>query len=131
MKTINEKEARKSILNESEKMNDSDFENVWNKQERRIKKSSQVSFIRRFLIDIKDLFLLVKDFISGKYKDVPFWIIVAVLCALIYLLNPLDLMPDLIPVIGLIDDIIVLYLCVLMVRKDLNKYRVWRNSKKK
>ena len=127
MKTVNEKEARKSILEESGKMNNADFENAWNKKKKSIRKSSRVSFVKRFLIDIKDLFLLVKDFITGKYKDLPFWTIIAISGAFIYVVNPLDLAPDVIPVLGLIDDILVLFLCVLMVRKDLSKYRSWKN----
>ena len=127
MKTVNEKEARKSILDESEKMNNADFENAWNDKKKSIIKSSRVSFVKRFLIDIKDLFLLVKDFITGKYKDIPFWTIIAISGALIYVVNPLDLAPDVIPILGLIDDILVLFLCSLMVRKDLSKYRSWKN----
>jgi uncharacterized membrane protein YkvA (DUF1232 family) len=127
LKTVNEKEARKSILEESEKMNNSAFEDAWNDKKKSIRKSSQVSFVKRFLIDIKDLFLLVKDFMTGKYKDIPFWTIIAILGALIYVVNPLDLAPDVIPILGLIDDILVLFLCTLMVRKDLSKYRSWKN----
>jgi uncharacterized membrane protein YkvA (DUF1232 family) len=42
-----------------------------------------------------------------KNKSIPTWIKVFVVMALLYGVSPIDLIPDLIPVIGLIDDIVV------------------------
>jgi uncharacterized membrane protein YkvA (DUF1232 family) len=130
LKTVNKNEARKSILKEAEKMSNSDFENAWHKKDKSIKKASRSSFLKRFLIDLKDLFLMIKDYLSGRYREIPFWITAAILGVLVYVINPLDLIPDVIPILGLIDDVVVIYLCISMVRKDLNKYREWKNCKK-
>jgi uncharacterized membrane protein YkvA (DUF1232 family) len=128
MKIVNEKEARKSILEEAGKMNNSDFENAWRTKDKSIKMPSRSSFPKRFLVDIKDLFLMVKDYLNGKYRETPFWIIAAIAGVLIYVINPLDLIPDVIPILGLIDDVIVIFLCISLVRLDLNKYRRWKNG---
>ena len=111
-------------------MNSSDFENAWLNKDKSNKKLSRSSFLKRFLIDIKDLFLLIKDCINGRYRQLPFWMIAAIACALIYIINPLDLLPDVIPILGLIDDVLVLFLCISLLRMDLNKYRRWKNRKR-
>jgi uncharacterized membrane protein YkvA (DUF1232 family) len=131
MKTVNEKEARKSILEEAEKMNNSDFENAWRNHDKSIKKPLRRSFIKRFLIDFKDLFLMLKDYFTGRYREVPFWIIAAIAGVLIYVINPFDIVPDVIPILGLVDDALVVYLCISMVHLNLNKYRKWKSKKNK
>ena len=128
MKIISEKEARKSILNEAEKMSNSDFENAWRKKDKSIKKLSRSSFLKRLLVDIKDLFLMLKDYLIGRYREIPFWMIAAIAGVLIYIINPLDIVPDVIPVLGLIDDMLVFLLCISVVRLELNKYRKWKNK---
>ena len=42
-----------------------------------------------------------------KSKSIPTWIKVFLVVALLYGISPIDILPDLIPVIGLIDDIVV------------------------
>ena len=46
------------------------------------------------------------------------------LTALLYILMPLDAVPDIIPIAGFLDDAVVLKLCLDMVRKDLDKYKL-------
>ena len=71
---------------------------------------------------------LVKDYISKKYTVVPVGTIVAIIAALLYVLNHFDLIPDSIPVIGYVDDIAVLSLAYGMIKVDLEKYSEWKNS---
>ena len=130
MKIVKEKEARKSILEEAEKMNNSDFDNAWRNNDKSIKKPSRSFFLKRFFVDFKDLFLMFKDYLIGRYRKISFRIIVAIAGVFIYIINPLDIVPDVVPILGLIDDALVIYLCLLMVRLDLNKYRKWKNEKR-
>jgi uncharacterized membrane protein YkvA (DUF1232 family) len=41
-------------------------------------------------------------------------------------LNPLDLIPDFLPLVGQIDDAAVIAACLLMVRQDLHRYKKWK-----
>ena len=43
-----------------------------------------------------------------------------------YVLNPFDLVPDFIPLVGQIDDAAVVAACLLMVRQDLHRYKKWK-----
>lgn len=50
---------------------------------------------------------LIKDWASGAYPKVPKKSLVLIAIALLYLVNPLDLIPDVLPIIGHVDDIAV------------------------
>jgi uncharacterized membrane protein YkvA (DUF1232 family) len=55
---------------------------------------------------------------------------VGIVVALVYVINPLDIVPDAIPFIGAIDDAAVVALELALMRKDLHKYRQWRENQK-
>lgn len=88
------------------------------------------NLLKRFAKDVKLLIEMIKDYWSGCYPRIPWWVIAAIVFALLYVLNPIDLIPDIIPVLGLTDDVAVLALCLAMTEKDINKYRNWKNGNK-
>lgn len=69
------------------------------------------------------LLSLVSDYISGKYREIPYWVLSAVSLALLYVLNPLDLIPDVFIGVGYLDDVTVLAFCIKLVEKELEKYK--------
>lgn len=75
--------------------------------------------------DVTVLFDLVRDYASGRYREVPKRSVFAAAVALLYLLNPFDLIPDYIPGIGYLDDSAVLMIVVQSIRADLDDYRTW------
>jgi len=46
---------------------------------------------------------MIKAAISGEYP-LPAWAIAAIIGAIIYVVSPIDAMPDLIPIVGWLDD---------------------------
>ena len=74
---------------------------------------------------------LIRAYIKGEYKAVPVKSIIAILAALIYVLSPIDLFPDVIPIIGYIDDATVILLVLKLVKDDLDKDKKWRDENKK
>ena len=82
----------------------------------------------RFLSDGKLMLSIVRDYVRGSYRQVPWWSVAAVTAALLYVLNPLDLVPDFLPGFGYIDDAAVVAACLRLVEKDLRKYREWRDA---
>ena len=82
--------------------------------------------LARLIDDGRLLLHLVRDAARGTYRDVPRWSLGAAAFALLYVLNPLDLIPDAIPGIGALDDAGVVSLCLLMIEQDLLAYREWR-----
>ena len=49
-------------------------------------------------------FSTVKDCLSGKRKDIPWSIVFWIVASLLYFISPLDLIPDVVPVVGYGDD---------------------------
>jgi uncharacterized membrane protein YkvA (DUF1232 family) len=67
--------------------------------------------------------------IAYRRKDVPVIAKIIIIAAIFYGLSPIDLIPDFIPVLGLLDDLIILpiliYLSVKMIPKEiLEKCRI-------
>lgn len=75
------------------------------------------------------LFGLIKDWANGSYPDVPKNTLVIIVISLIYLVNPFDLIPDVLPVVGYIDDIAVFALVIKRVNNDLDIYESWINNR--
>ncbi|NUM89266.1 MAG: DUF1232 domain-containing protein, partial [Bdellovibrionales bacterium] len=73
------------------------------------------------------LLRLLKAWASGSYRAIPWQSIVWVVAALLYFLNPIDAIPDILPG-GFIDDIAVLTLVINRIRSDLDKFLSWEKS---
>jgi len=77
------------------------------------------------------LISLVRSYIKKEYTEIPLGSIIAVLSALIYILAPVDAIPDAIPAAGLIDDALVITTCYKLVKSDVDEYIIWRKENNK
>ena len=109
----------------AEKITDKDVEKVVDKSEEINQKFTSRGPLKRFVEDAKLLTALVKDYRAGGYRQAPYGIIAAIVFSLIYVFNPFDLVPDVLPFIGAVDDATVVGACLLLVEKDLRKYKDW------
>jgi uncharacterized membrane protein YkvA (DUF1232 family) len=57
---------------------------------------------------------------------VPYRTVAVIAAALLYVLNPFDLIPDAIPGVGLLDDATVVGFALAMVEQDLEDYKAWK-----
>jgi|AntAceMinimDraft_2_1070361.scaffolds.fasta_scaffold00823_10 uncharacterized membrane protein YkvA (DUF1232 family) len=80
----------------------------------------------RLLEDFKLLYSLLKDYWKGGYRDVSFWSILVFVAGILYVIFPIDILPDFIPLIGQIDDAMILICCIWFLEKDLLKYKEWK-----
>ena len=71
---------------------------------------------------------LIEDYDDGRYRAIPFVSLARVVFTLQYVLKPIDIIPDSLPVIGELDDALVVAHCLALVRQDLRAYGVWRLS---
>ncbi len=69
---------------------------------------------------------LVRSYKSGEYRQVPIGTILAIVSALIYIVSPIDLIPDFLPGIGYIDDGAVVLACWKLIESDIKEYMEWR-----
>lgn len=128
MENINKKQAKKIIKKGVKKISDLDLQKVIDNQGFFEKIISENKVLQDTISFVKLFISLVKDYFSGRYKDVPYWSIAAITFSLLYLFNPIDFVPDFIPVVGFIDDALILTTCYKMIKKDLKKYESWKEK---
>lgn len=78
----------------------------------------------------KVILSMVKDYWSGKYREVPYWVISAGALALLYVLNPVDVIPDIILGVGYLDDATVVAFCLKLIERELERYKEWQAAQK-
>ena len=81
-------------------------------------------------VDLLALFRLVAAWSSGEYRPLPWKSLVLALAGILYFLNPIDLSPDVLPVIGFLDDAGILALVVNSIRNDLRRFLNWEAAGK-
>jgi uncharacterized membrane protein YkvA (DUF1232 family) len=72
---------------------------------------------------------LIRAWISGEYKQVPYRSILMIMVGLVYFLSPIDLIPDFIPGVGFLDDAAVLAFILGQTDKDLQKFTSWKQHR--
>jgi len=78
--------------------------------------------LKKYYEDVKLFFRMLKDYFDGKC-DLPVMTVIAIGVALIYILNPFDVVPDFIPVAGYVDDALVLSFCLFLIEEDIENYK--------
>ena len=71
---------------------------------------------------------IASSYASGKYRDISWKSVLIVLAAIIYFINPIDLIPDFIPVLGLTDDFSVLLWVYSTAGTEVDKFLAWERS---
>lgn len=86
------------------------------------------------LKEVKDKVLLLIDYlgdiVNGNYKDYNGKALLYVVAAMIYLVSPIDVIPDFIFGVGLTDDVAVILFVLKEVSLELDKYKEWKLNKK-
>ena len=122
--------AYTSSKNKAEKMlkdDDTDqIELILTKLEKKLK---DVPGIGKKLANVPVLIALTRSYIRKEYTAIPLLSMVAILGALIYIVAPIDAIPDIIPGVGLVDDAAVLLIASKMVETDVECYKEWKEKK--
>ncbi len=74
------------------------------------------------------LISLIKDYIKGEYRDIPYGSLIMMIAGILYFVTPIDIIPDFILSLGFIDDAVVLGLILKQLDADLEKYVKWKNN---
>jgi uncharacterized membrane protein YkvA (DUF1232 family) len=126
MAEFTDEQAEEEFAKYSKNVSEDDVSGVLDKEEEILSKAHGP--LEKFVQKIKLLFSMVKDYVNGSYREVPWVTIAAIVGALVYIFSPIDLIPDFIPVLGLTDDAAVLALCLKGISADLGKYQVWKKQ---
>jgi uncharacterized membrane protein YkvA (DUF1232 family) len=72
---------------------------------------------------------LLKMRSSKEYTVFPLASTLAIIAFIGYLLVPTDLMPDAIPIIGVLDDTSMLAIVLMLMQLDINKFEEWERDR--
>ena len=92
----------------------------------------QLGNMSRGLYDIQDQFSatlrMLKAWVKREYTDISPKALIALLAAVIYFVNPLDLVSDFIPFIGWADDIAILTYVIKVCNKEIERFMAWERE---
>ena len=81
--------------------------------------------------DLITMTQLVSDCLKGIYEELPRGTVIGILAALFYAFSPIDLILDIIPFAGYLDDAAVISLILeLGLARELMQYRDWKRQKR-
>ena len=122
------KEAYEKGCKEAEKLlkNPDKVEKFLQKLEKKLK---VIPMLGSTFAIVPGIISLVRSYIRKEYTEIPLGSIVGIVSALIYILSPVDLVPDVVGPLGYLDDAAVLIICLKAgAEDDIKDYQKWREE---
>lgn len=92
------------------------------------KMASHEGSVVKIADDLRTLFRLARRWTRKEYRMIPWRSMLYAVAAIIYFVNPVDLIPDAIAGLGFIDDVAVVGAIVKAIQKDLDDFRWWEEQ---
>ena len=83
---------------------------------------------KNFISQVRLAMALIKDYRNKTYTDIPWRSIALITGAILYFVNPFDMVPDMLPVFGFGDDAMLFAAMFKSIQADLDKYREWKEA---
>ncbi len=130
MNTILNKEKLEQKFKSFSNYTEDDFQKVM-ENEKKIYNIMKNPKLVEYWEDVKLYFRMLRDIVTRKYRKIPFGTIAVIVCTLLYILNPQDIIPDYIVGIGYIDDAFILSMSLLFTKMDVQKYKDFKVKEEK
>lgn len=78
---------------------------------------------------MQTLFRLIRASIAGEYTGLPTTTVIAAVAVTIYFMSPIDLIPDFIPVLGLLDDVALVAWFGTTIKEEMDKFVEWEKTR--
>jgi uncharacterized membrane protein YkvA (DUF1232 family) len=75
-------------------------------------------------------FDLVNAYSKGEYRNVAPTTILTIIGAILYFVSPLDVVPDFLVGLGILDDAAVISFTLKKLSVEINEFKKWKHSKK-
>lgn len=83
-----------------------------------------------FFDKVKTMMRMLRAYISGDYREIPWKSLVLIIGTLLYFMMPIDMIPDFIPITGLADDITIVFLVFGSINEDIEAFLEYEQSMK-
>jgi len=113
------------VKNQSRKIDKSDFVQLDSKK-KRLRKIMNLGVFVKQKYKFKLLLELVQQYRKGNYRSIPWKSLSAILFTLLYVVNPFDIIPDVLPFFGYVDDLSVFLALSNLVESDLENFKIWK-----
>lgn len=123
MKKIDENYIKK----QSSHLSEDDYEQAINRKDELFAKINHPNW-RKYREKVMLLFNMLKDVKQKHYTKTPWKTLASAIFTILYIINPLDIVPDFIPFVGYLDDITVLTFVLKMISDDLADYESWKSN---
>lgn len=84
--------------------------------------------------EVKDKLKLMIRFVTayakGEYRDVGMKSMATIVGVLVYFVSPLDLIPDVLPILGVADDVALVVWMFNVLEKEITKFSDWEKKSK-
>ena len=114
------------VKTEVTKIDDDDVTIAMDSQEEVDDKINNSGLLQKYSELAKVMYGMLKDYRKGVYNKVPWFTIATIAFSFLYILNPLDIIPDFIPGLGYIDDLAILTFGLRFIESDLHNYLDWK-----
>lgn len=128
MKKFSEEKAKNEHNKRQSNFKEEDISKIINKREELESKFKNQGILKKYIEEFKLLFSMIKDYFNKDYTEIPWYIIASIGATLLYVLSPIDLIPDFIPFVGYIDDVAVFAFCLNQVSNEVEKYKLWKQQ---
>ena len=113
------------VETEIAKVKDGDLDLAMENKEA-IDKKLQKGGMKKYAELGKIMFGMLKDYKKGAYQNIPWFTIASIGFILLYVFNPLDIIPDFIPGVGYVDDFAIMTVVIRFIESDLHAYLDWK-----
>jgi uncharacterized membrane protein YkvA (DUF1232 family) len=108
--------------------NPDEFNNLLNEAFKKANVDSGNKAVKKMSEMLQTLFRMTKASFSGEYPELSKGKILLGVAAIAYIIAPKDLIPDKIPFIGLLDDMMVFAWLLKVSNEEILKFKAWEGT---
>jgi uncharacterized membrane protein YkvA (DUF1232 family) len=92
------------------------------------KHKANAGILKKLVCWIHDFADMLTDYVDKRFTDVPWYTIAALAFAITYVINPFDIIPDAVILVGAVDDFCVMTIVISLCEVDIQRWREWRKE---
>ncbi|CAH0345867.1 YkvA family protein [Bacillus sp. CECT 9360] len=78
---------------------------------------------------LQTMFNMLKAWAKGEYREIPYRSLFMILLSVVYFVSPIDVIPDFLFGLGILDDVALIGFVISQVDKDLETFLEWEDTK--